>query len=44
MTHQRGGLAVEPMTCTPDAFDSGVGLVVLGPGAVHAASWRIHPL
>ena len=37
----RRGLAVEPMTCAPDAYNSGAGLVVLEPGAVHAASWRI---
>ena len=42
-THRRG-LAVEPMTCAPDAFNSGAGLVVLEPGAAHAASWRIHAL
>ena len=42
-TH-RVGLAVEPMTCPPDAFNSGVDLVVLEPGASHAASWRIAAL
>ena len=40
----RIGLAVEPMTCPPDAFNSGVDLVVLEPGASHAASWRIAAL
>lgn len=40
----RIGLAVEPMTCPPDAFTSGVDLVVLDPGAVHTASWRIRRL
>jgi len=40
----RAGLAVEPMTCAPDAFNSGAGLVVLEPGAEHAASWRIAAL
>ncbi|MHC9044671.1 aldose 1-epimerase family protein [Microbacterium saperdae] len=39
-TH-RIGLAVEPMTCPPDAFNSGVDLVTLAPGATHAASWRL---
>ncbi|WP_033197000.1 aldose 1-epimerase family protein [Agromyces italicus] len=39
-TH-RIGLAVEPMTCPPDAFNSGVDLVVLQPGAESSASWRI---
>ncbi|REJ07030.1 galactose mutarotase [Microbacterium bovistercoris] len=42
-TH-RLGLAVEPMTCPPDAFNSGTDLVVLQPGAEHAVSWRIHAL
>lgn len=37
----RVGLAVEPMTCPPDAFNSGVDLIRLEPGATHAASWSI---
>jgi aldose 1-epimerase len=37
----RRGLAVEPMTCPPDAFNSGTDLVVLEPGASHEAEWRI---
>ena len=37
----RIGLAVEPMTCPPDAFNSGTDLVTLESGATHAASWRI---
>lgn len=37
----RAGLAVEPMTCPPDAFNSGTDLVVLGPGEHHRASWMI---
>lgn len=40
----RGGLAVEPMTCPPDAFNSGTDLVVLAPGDVHAASWSIRAI
>lgn len=40
----RLGLAVEPMTCPPDAFNSGTDLVVLEPGRSHTASWRIDPL
>jgi aldose 1-epimerase len=40
LTH-RIGLAVEPMTCPPDAFNSGVDLVVLEPGQSHTAGWRI---
>ena len=37
----RLGLAVEPMTCPPDAFNSGQDLVQLEPGGSHKASWRI---
>jgi aldose 1-epimerase len=38
----RLGLAVEPMTCPPDAFNSGQNLVRLKPGESHEAAWRIH--
>lgn len=37
----RGGLAVEPMSCPPDAFGSGRDLVVLAPGAEHRAWWTL---
>jgi aldose 1-epimerase len=40
----RLGLAVEPMTCPPDAFTSGVDLVRLAPGESHTASWTITAL
>lgn len=45
----RTGLAVEPMTCAPDAFnadryDHDAGLIVLEPGASASASWRIAAL
>lgn len=40
----RIGLAVEPMTCPPDAFNSAVDLVVLEPGDTHSASWTIRAL
>lgn len=39
--HNRLGLAVEPMTCPPDAFRSGTDVVRLSPGADHQASWTI---
>ena len=38
---QRRGLAVEPMTCAPDAFRSGAGLLVLTPGETVVATWGI---
>ncbi|GAB2460558.1 aldose 1-epimerase family protein [Streptosporangium sandarakinum] len=37
------GLAVEPMTCPPDAFNSGTDLIVLRPGEKTEASWTISP-
>lgn len=42
-TH-RIGLAVEPMTCPPDAFNTGTDLVVLEAGATHSAGWRLRAL
>ncbi|WP_061293650.1 aldose 1-epimerase family protein [Herbidospora cretacea] len=35
------GVAVEPMTCPPDAFNSGTDLIVLKPGDTHEASWTL---
>jgi len=40
---RRRSIAVEPMTCAPNAFASGDGLVVLDPGETHAAAWGITP-
>jgi aldose 1-epimerase len=37
------GLAVEPMTCPPDAFNSGEELIVLEPGQSHTGTWGIRP-
>jgi len=37
-------VAIEPMTCAPDAFNSGDGLIVLEPGAKWDGSWGISPL
>ena len=36
------GVAVEPMTCAPDAFNSGDGLLALAPGASFAGSWGLN--
>jgi aldose 1-epimerase len=38
------GVALEPMSCAPDAFNSGDGLQVLEPGAGWSASWGITPI
>ncbi|OLT06710.1 hypothetical protein BJF77_03225 [Kocuria sp. CNJ-770] len=37
----RSGLAVEPMDCPPDAFNSGQDLVVLAPGTEHTLDWEL---
>ena len=37
----RRAVAVEPMTCPPDAFRTGRDLVVLEPGQTRATSWGI---
>jgi aldose 1-epimerase len=38
---RRRGLAVEPMTCPANAFNSGEGLIVLEPGQSFVASWGV---
>jgi aldose 1-epimerase len=40
----RQTLAIEPMSCPPDAFRSGEGLVTLAPGDRWTGSWGITPL
>jgi aldose 1-epimerase len=44
VAHGRTGVAVEPMSCPADAFNSGEGLVVLEPGGSWSGSWGIQPL
>ncbi len=39
----RRALAVEPMTCPPDAFHSGRDLVTLAPGETWRGTWGITP-
>jgi aldose 1-epimerase len=38
---RRRGLAIEPMTCAPDAFNSGDGLRVLRPAEAFTGRWGI---
>jgi aldose 1-epimerase len=40
-SRQRRGLAVEPMTCAPNAFQSGDGLVRLEPGESLTTRWGV---
>jgi aldose 1-epimerase len=39
----RRSVAIEPMTCPPDAFRSGRDLIVLQPGQSWSAAWGIRP-
>ncbi|RSM58600.1 aldose epimerase [Actinoplanes sp. ATCC 53533] len=39
----RRSVAIEPMTCPPDAFRSGRDLLVLEPGQTWRASWGVRP-
>jgi aldose 1-epimerase len=41
---RRRSIGVEPMTCAPNGFASGEGLVTLAPGESVAGSWGIAPL
>jgi aldose 1-epimerase len=42
--HRRRALAIEPMTCPPNAFVSGIGLLTLAPGESVSHSWGIQAL
>ena len=38
----RRGVAIEPMTCPPNAFNSHTDLAVLEPGQTHSMTVGIH--
>jgi aldose 1-epimerase len=38
---RRRSIAIEPMTCAPNAFRSGDGLIVLQPGEARSSSWGV---
>ncbi len=38
---ERKAVAIEPMTCPPDAFRSGTDLVVLQPGDHWTGTWGV---
>jgi aldose 1-epimerase len=44
VTRNQPGIAIEPMTCAPNAFNTGAGLIVLEPGGAWSGSWGIVPL
>jgi aldose 1-epimerase len=41
--YRRAAVAVEPMSCPPDAFNSGKGLIKLSPGDSVTHTWGITP-
>jgi aldose 1-epimerase len=43
LTPNQSGVAIEPMTCAPNAFNSGSGLIVLEPNGGWTGSWGIVP-
>ena len=42
-SRRRLGIAVEPTTCAPNAFNSGDGLIVLAPGGAFEGRWGVSP-
>lgn len=44
LTRNQPGVAIEPMTCAPNAFNTGAGLIVLDPGGTWTGSWGIAPI
>ncbi len=44
LAHGAPAVAIEPMTCPADAFNSGSGLIVLEPGGMWTGSWGVEPL
>jgi aldose 1-epimerase len=40
-SRRRRSIAIEPMTCAPNAFRSGDGLIVLQPADSWSGSWGI---
>lgn len=42
-SRRRQGLAIEPMTCPPNAFRTGDDVVVLEPGQSHVSTWGVVP-
>jgi aldose 1-epimerase len=40
-SERRRSIAVEPMTCPPDAFRTGTGVIVLPPGGAVKTRWGL---
>jgi aldose 1-epimerase len=41
---RRQGLAIEPMTCPPNAFQTGDGVLTLAPGESFESRWGVRPV
>jgi aldose 1-epimerase len=41
---RRRGIAIEPMTCAPNAFNTGDGIALLPPGEYRSGSWSLQAL
>ena len=44
VARRRQSIAIEPMTCPPNAFSTGVDLIRLDPGKTWSGAWGIAPL
>lgn len=44
LARSTAAIAIEPMSCPADAFNSGTGLVVLDPGGEWRGTWGIEPV
>jgi aldose 1-epimerase len=44
LTRNRPAVAIEPMTCAPNAFNTGAGLIIVEPGGTWNGAWGIVPL
>jgi galactose mutarotase-like enzyme len=42
-SRRRRAIAIEPMTCPPNAFATGTGVIALAPGATWSGTWGIAP-
>jgi aldose 1-epimerase len=40
----QAAIAIEPMTCPADAFNTGTGLIVLEPGMAWTGAWGLQPI
>ncbi len=44
LARDQPAIAIEPMTCPADAFNTGTGLIVLEPGKVWTGAWGLQPV